>query len=37
MKLGRTTPGLEEAPWGERFVRVTDPFGNRLTFYEPKT
>ena len=27
-------PGLEEKPWGTREVSVTDPFGNRLHFYE---
>ena len=29
-------PGIEEVPWNERQIRVTDPFGNRITFYEPK-
>lgn len=29
-------PHLEDAPWGERFFTITDPFGNRLTFFEPK-
>ena len=28
-------PGLEEEPWGARTIKVTDPFGNRLTFAEP--
>ncbi|MGI9387665.1 MAG: glyoxalase superfamily protein [Methyloligellaceae bacterium] len=28
-------PGLEETPWNTREVSVTDPFGNRLTFFEP--
>lgn len=28
-------PGLpEQRPWGERDLTVTDPFGNRLTFFE---
>ena len=27
-------PGLEQTPWGTREVRLTDPFGNRLVFYE---
>lgn len=27
-------PGLEPMPWGARIVKVTDPFGNRLTFSE---
>lgn len=28
-------PGIEEEPWGARTIKVTDPFGNRLTFAEP--
>lgn len=28
-------PGLEEAPWNARIVRVADPFGNKLTFNQP--
>lgn len=27
-------PGLEDTPWGTRELRVTDPFGNRLVFFE---
>jgi uncharacterized glyoxalase superfamily protein PhnB len=27
-------PGLEETSWGTREVRVSDPFGNRLNFFE---
>ncbi|CAG7650112.1 hypothetical protein PAESOLCIP111_06005 [Paenibacillus solanacearum] len=27
-------PGLEQMPWGTKEIRVTDPFGNRLSFYE---
>jgi uncharacterized glyoxalase superfamily protein PhnB len=27
-------PDIEQAPWGERLLSVTDPFGNRLTFFE---
>jgi uncharacterized glyoxalase superfamily protein PhnB len=27
-------PGLEKAPWGDWEVSVTDPFGNRLTFFQ---
>ncbi|WP_409343713.1 glyoxalase superfamily protein [Paenibacillus sp. MBLB4367] len=27
-------PGLESTPWGTREVCVTDPFGNRIVFYE---
>lgn len=32
---GFARPGLDTAPWGERSVEVGDPFGNRLTFFEP--
>jgi len=28
-------PGLEKTEWGTLEVRVSDPFGNRLTFSEP--
>ncbi|HZG77083.1 MAG TPA: glyoxalase superfamily protein [Paenibacillus sp.] len=27
-------PGLEQAPWGAMEIRVGDPFGNHVTFYE---
>lgn len=27
-------PGIEQAPWGTEEVTVTDPFYNRLVFYE---
>jgi len=27
-------PGLEKKPWGSRECCVTDPFGNRIIFYE---
>lgn len=27
-------PGLEDQDWGCRELRVTDPFGNRLVFFE---
>jgi catechol 2,3-dioxygenase-like lactoylglutathione lyase family enzyme len=27
-------PGICRAPWGERYMELIDPFGNRLTFYE---
>lgn len=30
-------PHLEDAPWGDRYFTITDPFGNRLTFFEPRT
>ena len=26
-----------EMPWGTREITLTDPFGNKLTFYETKT
>ncbi|MDD9265866.1 glyoxalase superfamily protein [Paenibacillus sp. GCM10023248] len=28
-------PGLEQSPWKTKEVSVTDPFGNRITFFEP--
>ncbi len=28
-------PGLETTPWKTREISVSDPFGNRLHFYEP--
>lgn len=28
-------PGIEIMPWGRRESAITDPFGNRLTFYGP--
>ncbi len=28
-------PGIETMPWGERSLQVADPFGNRLTFFQP--
>lgn len=28
-------PGIETMPWGLRELSVSDPFGNRLTFFEP--
>ncbi|MEK3780125.1 glyoxalase superfamily protein [Paenibacillus sp. FSL R5-0810] len=27
-------PAVETAPWNSKEVCVTDPFGNRITFYE---
>lgn len=27
-------PGIEEPPWGTREMSITDPFGNRLHFFE---
>jgi len=30
-------PQLDTAPWGERYFTITDPFGNRLVFFEPKS
>ena len=29
-------PGIEETPWNMRELSVTDPFGNRIVFYEPQ-
>lgn len=28
-------PGIETTPWDSREVRLADPFGNRLTFFQP--
>jgi catechol 2,3-dioxygenase-like lactoylglutathione lyase family enzyme len=28
-------PGIESMPWGARQMSVTDPFGNRIHFFEP--
>jgi uncharacterized glyoxalase superfamily protein PhnB len=28
-------PFIQEQPWGTRDMTVGDPFGNRLTFYQP--
>jgi uncharacterized glyoxalase superfamily protein PhnB len=25
-------PGIQDMPWGSRDMKITDPFGNRLTF-----
>lgn len=32
-KFARPGPAMPQ-PWGERELTVTDPFGNRLTFFE---
>lgn len=29
---GYARPQVEDTPWGTRDMKVTDPFGNRLTF-----
>lgn len=34
-KYRYSRPGIETSPWHTKEVCVTDPFGNRLTFYEP--
>jgi len=28
-------PCIEQQPWGERAMSISDPFGNRLDFYQP--
>ena len=33
----RMNPGVETAPWGERYTTIIDPFSNRLTFWTPLT
>lgn len=35
-QYGYARPGIELMPWGTREIQVTDPFFNRLTFFEPK-
>ena len=27
-------PCIEQAPWGERLMSLSDPFGNKLVFFE---
>ena len=34
---GYQNPGIEDQPWGSREFSVTDPFGNRLTFFQGTT
>lgn len=34
-KYTYSRPGIETSPWHTKEVCVTDPFGNKLTFYEP--
>ncbi|CAG9623711.1 glyoxalase superfamily protein [Sutcliffiella rhizosphaerae] len=29
-----TRPGLEDTPWNMKEIRIGDPFGNRIIFYE---
>jgi catechol 2,3-dioxygenase-like lactoylglutathione lyase family enzyme len=36
-QYGYARPGIELMPWGTREIQVTDPFFNRLTFFEPKS
>ena len=36
-KYRNARPGIEKAPWGTNEVTVTDPFFNRLVFYEVAT
>ncbi|WP_240941437.1 glyoxalase superfamily protein [Paenibacillus sp. HB172176] len=33
---GFSRPGLVETPWGSEEVRLIDPFGNRIVFFEDK-
>ena len=30
-------PGIEQMPWDSREMRLADPFGNRLTFFQTAT
>jgi hypothetical protein len=33
-RYGYARPGLETTEWNAREIRLTDPFGNKLTFFE---
>ena len=33
---GNARPGVADQPWGSREMTITDPFGNRLTFYSQR-
>lgn len=35
-KYNYNRPGLEDAPWNAICMEVTDPFGNKLLFNQPK-
>jgi hypothetical protein len=28
-------PGFQDRPWGIREMTIADPFGNRVTFWQP--
>jgi hypothetical protein len=34
-QYGHARPHIEEMSWGTRDMSVKDPFGNRLTFFQP--
>ena len=36
-KYKYSRPGIEETSWGHRELRLNDPFGNRLVFWEHVT
>ena len=33
-QYGNARPGIETMPWGMQEMRIADPFGNRLVFFE---
>ncbi|WP_153980269.1 glyoxalase superfamily protein [Paenibacillus xylanilyticus] len=33
-KYKQSRPGITDTPWGLREMTVTDPFGNRIIYYE---
>ncbi|MGF9699624.1 MULTISPECIES: glyoxalase superfamily protein [Paenibacillus] len=33
-KYKHSRPGINDTPWGMREMTVTDPFGNRIIYYE---
>ena len=35
MKYKYNKPGIEKTEWNTREVTVSDPFGNKITFFEP--
>jgi len=33
----RQRPGIQDQPWGTREITLTDPFGNRIIFWQDAT
>jgi uncharacterized glyoxalase superfamily protein PhnB len=34
-KYKNARPGVQDQPWGAREMTISDPFGNKLTFWMP--